>query len=190
MPFIVTPVGFKRCWRCGITKPNEKFRTHKHTDTRNGKSYSRMNVRCSKCIDDDSKEIILRTNRSKIRVKINKSNHAARKYGHKPCITPINELEKTYTETCEYCKRFVGTKINLDHCHKTGIFRAWLCSRCNTKMGVLDSPDIQELIEFYNLRTPQQDSNNGNGPNRDILPWTHDSGSGRDKALVEVQRCE
>ena len=38
----------------------------------------------------------------------------------------------------EFCERNCGRKAtSLDHCHTTGIFRGWLCSRCNTGIGML-----------------------------------------------------
>lgn len=39
---------------------------------------------------------------------------------------------------CEMCGRIAGEKaLHLDHCHETGKFRGWLCSQCNTGLGLL-----------------------------------------------------
>lgn len=42
---------------------------------------------------------------------------------------------------CECCGKPPGEKIfkrlHLDHCHETGKFRGWLCSRCNRCIGAL-----------------------------------------------------
>lgn len=54
-----------------------------------------------------------------------------------------NKLEKRAGEPrpdkCEVCGE--GGRICLDHCHKTGVFRGWLCNRCNLFLGkVKDDP--------------------------------------------------
>lgn len=55
-------------------------------------------------------------------------------------------------ELCEVCKK-KGKKrngITLDHDHRTGKFRGWLCSNCNTALGLAqDDPKIlQALIKY------------------------------------------
>jgi Recombination endonuclease VII len=48
---------------------------------------------------------------------------------------------------CECCNRPPGRKqLAVDHDHKTGKFRGWLCSRCNTGIGSLG--DTMEAIEL------------------------------------------
>jgi hypothetical protein len=56
---------------------------------------------------------------------------------------------------CEICKQPETAKtkfgairnLAIDHCHKTGTFRGWLCSRCNMMLGkVNDNPAL--LIEM------------------------------------------
>ena len=40
---------------------------------------------------------------------------------------------------CECCDQKLNSsaKTHLDHCHVTGIFRGWLCNRCNLGLGAL-----------------------------------------------------
>lgn len=39
---------------------------------------------------------------------------------------------------CEACgNQNAGKSLHLDHCHETGVFRGWLCSRCNTGLGLI-----------------------------------------------------
>ena len=41
---------------------------------------------------------------------------------------------------CECCGCVLhgGAQMHLDHCHKTGKFRGWLCNRCNRGLGYFD----------------------------------------------------
>lgn len=38
---------------------------------------------------------------------------------------------------CECCDRLYGKAMRLDHDHETGLFRGWLCNRCNLAIGLL-----------------------------------------------------
>jgi hypothetical protein len=41
-------------------------------------------------------------------------------------------------ELCECCQKPSTSKaLALDHCHKTGVFRGWLCLKCNLGIGSL-----------------------------------------------------
>lgn len=64
-------------------------------------------------------------------------------------------------EKCEVCGEY-GKKRNgivLDHNHKTKTFRGWLCSNCNTALGLLnEDPKRFDLLKEYLL-------NNENGKN-------------------------
>jgi|SRR5215472_5726164 len=56
-------------------------------------------------------------------------------------------------QCCEICgsdKR----KIDFDHCHQRGIFRGWICHRCNTILGyVEDDPNHLLKLAAYLQRT-------------------------------------
>lgn len=52
------------------------------------------------------------------------------------------------SEICDLCKRSETTVY--DHCHKTGIFRGWLCHRCNRVLGsVYDDIDLLQSMIIY-----------------------------------------
>lgn len=61
--------------------------------------------------------------------------------------------------TCPICNKrsIVGiTKIVLDHNHKTGCVRGWLCESCNTGIGRFDDdPKLVERAKFWLLNTPK-----------------------------------
>lgn len=49
---------------------------------------------------------------------------------------------------CDACGR--GGKICFDHSHNTGAFRGWLCSPCNTALGMAkDDPAVLRALALY-----------------------------------------
>jgi hypothetical protein len=50
---------------------------------------------------------------------------------------------------CDVCRRS-NVPIHYDHCHKSGLFRGWLCRDCNTALGLThDSIKVlQSLIDY------------------------------------------
>jgi Recombination endonuclease VII len=58
-------------------------------------------------------------------------------------------------QQCEVCGRRNGRHggIALDHCHKTGVFRGWICFSCNTILGhCADNPEIlRKLIDYLTV---------------------------------------
>lgn len=79
--------------------------------------------------------------------------------GCKPCyiekVTLIQELHKTappIPDTCACCgKDFKEHNLipQLDHCHTTKRFNAWLCAKCNGGLGKFDD-DIEQLKKAIN----------------------------------------
>lgn len=51
----------------------------------------------------------------------------------------IPNPERPKPENCELCGKHVIArgKMHLDHSHKTGLFRGWLCNTCNLALGHL-----------------------------------------------------
>ena len=55
----------------------------------------------------------------------------------------LNALKKKHKPRKNQCCQVCGISItesgkaNLDHCHKTGRFRGWLCKECNMAIGLL-----------------------------------------------------
>ena len=57
-------------------------------------------------------------------------------------INPTGEVKFGACEICEKEK-----KLCLDHDHKTGLFRGWLCFSCNTKLAFMEK--YKEKAEAY-----------------------------------------
>lgn len=49
-------------------------------------------------------------------------------------------------KACEICNES-DVRICFDHCHKTGLFRGWLCVRCNSALGLVKD-DIKLLMRL------------------------------------------
>lgn len=61
------------------------------------------------------------------------------------------------TARCELCEvKFTErNSAHLDHCHKHGHFRGWLCRKCNTGLGFLqDSKELLSRASAYLTRWP------------------------------------
>jgi Recombination endonuclease VII len=60
----------------------------------------------------------------------------------------IEEAGRNRALRCELCKTPALTVF--DHCHLTGIFRGWICDRCNKVLGlVYDDPKLLKKMARY-----------------------------------------
>jgi hypothetical protein len=68
----------------------------------------------------------------------------AKHRGYAPCNATKDELLAAWTGFCSICGDIGGKKhLCIDHCHKTGRFRGWLCSNCNLVIGSMkDDPAL------------------------------------------------
>jgi len=56
-------------------------------------------------------------------------------------------------KACEVCG-LPSKRICFDHCHKTGRFRGWLCTGCNTALGMAkDNPETLRKLANYLEKT-------------------------------------
>ena len=71
----------------------------------------------------------------------------------------LYEQQKGFCDICGVHQTELKRRLAVDHCHKTGKFRAWLCNKCNTGFAQLgDSAESLEraakfLKERENLNT-------------------------------------
>lgn len=58
--------------------------------------------------------------------------------------------------TCKLCGS--SDKIVFDHCHKTNVFRGWLCDPCNRSLGVLGDnvESLAKCINYMNITEKKQ----------------------------------
>ena len=62
------------------------------------------------------------------------------------CINPPGEVPD---KPCEICG-VEGKDLHLDHDHQTGLFRGWLCHKCNCGLGNFrdDVTTMQKAIAY------------------------------------------
>lgn len=58
-------------------------------------------------------------------------------------------------ENCECCNAKAIKTLHLDHDHKTGKFRGWLCRPCNQAIGMLGD-DVAGLLRAISYLTVKQ----------------------------------
>lgn len=134
MSFFVNPDGSdvtvfietKVCSKCSQTLPVNKFTFH------SGGNYRRTECHtCSRKLSNERKRL-------------------RKQYG----APPVNYVCPVCDRTEEQCKG-EGNKKNgafvLDHCHRTGKFRGWLCHACNRTIGGLERlTEINKAIDYLN----------------------------------------
>ena len=88
-------------------------------------------------------------------------------YNWKRTGKPIPDYPRT--TTCELCGDPPNYRsLHLDHDHKTGKFRGWLCSKCNQGLGLFkDNPELlMKAVEYLkrgNIDKAEQARKNGTG---------------------------
>lgn len=66
-------------------------------------------------------------------------------------VTTGAERRPTAADRCAICRGPGGARgLFLDHDHRTGAARGWLCGKCNTAVGLLnDDPYLFESAKRY-----------------------------------------
>jgi hypothetical protein len=76
----------------------------------------------------------------------------------------LDDLYETLTDVCQACgTQCTMRSIQLDHDHKTGEFRGWLCGSCNRTLGhARDDPGrLQSLVEYLERSSSSRSSAKG-----------------------------
>lgn len=128
--------GTAVCTTCRETKTNEHFKFYTNRVNPDTKHCLYTNKKCNDC-----------TKLYAIHKK--QSEDEVRSMGIK---RPVPTSESPYK--CDCCGKDITTTrtIQLDHCHKKGIFRGWLCKECNISIGNLgdDIEGIFRVIKYLN----------------------------------------
>lgn len=113
------------------------LRLQKLSCTQIGKILGKHTATICRWLNPERTKINIRRNRDSIRGrlcrKLVRSRLYAKHNGNIPCAATIDELVVTLVDKCQGCQRSTEKTgpLCLDHCHKTGKFRAWLCHDCN-----------------------------------------------------------
>lgn len=156
---------YKACRQCSVVKPISEF----YLETRTGtpKTDCKVCFNETRKSDDDyikykvsyreKNKVLLREKTKKWRDRkrckdslgfsmwqwLSTSRNAAKRLGHVPCTATVEELKASYTTICQCCLKD-SKRMLIDHCHKTGKFRGWVCNWCNLLLG--HARDSREVL--------------------------------------------
>lgn len=151
----------KKCAACGLTKTIHHYYTRGENKQRNEckECWGKKCGSWAKANPKKRAEIALNYTKRKrkeqsipyiVGLKLCSSRMYAKKYGHVACTATKEELVTKFVTDCEVCGTPVGFRIHLDHCHKTGKFRGFLCGKCNQTIGFADESEevLLALVEY------------------------------------------
>lgn len=149
----------KRAWR---VKNREKVNQYKRSyRAANKEKHARM----GKAYREANREKISQYRQSyhtknRFRVSLRSSQAAAKREGYAPCVASEAEVAAAFKGECHVCgvsELELKRRLHLDHDHKTGKFRGWLCHHCNLSLGNAgDSPERLESLARYAREHQQQ----------------------------------
>ena len=128
--------GTKICIKCNEEKPLERFITLGRRDLKN--NHIRMNI-CKKCESKKHRQVAEL-----------KKTHTYPDENYK-CPICFKIPEQIVPETNGKTSPFV-----LDHDHKTGAFKGWLCNKCNSALGFFED-DINYVRRALNYLEEYED---------------------------------
>ncbi len=148
----------KYCGGCKAEKPIGEF--YKHAASKDG-----LQHRCKECCKshvrkwsaENKDRVKAKDKATKLKhrfsVSLRKARYVAKKEGHLPCLATAEWIESKFDGFCTLC----GTpeiecnyKLCMDHDRETGIFRGWICGRCNKALGLFkDSKEVLMKAALY-----------------------------------------
>jgi len=126
----------KTCNDCKETKPLDEFYRQKIGNSR--QSY------CKKCCGIRSKKW-QQNNRQRYSYLIAK--HVAEKKGQAAPDEHSYKVAPDAPDRCEICQKKT-ISLKMDHDHKTGKFRGWICHKCNLVLAYVDrAVNLMEYLQ-------------------------------------------
>lgn len=129
---------YRKCPRCGEEKHINDFSIDSTRGPKGRKRY------CKPCANEVTKQSKKRKH---------KSEKAANRYYNLKYKYGLNEsdveiMKEEQNNKCAIC--WEDRKLNIDHCHTTGVVRGLLCNVCNTGLGkVREDPDtLRRAVEY------------------------------------------
>ena len=70
----------------------------------------------------------------------------------------LKKVHRDPPEACECCGRRGGGRLVIDHCHREGSFRGWLCRGCNVSIGGLGdtAEGVRRALAYLSRQTKEQ----------------------------------
>lgn len=148
---IAEKVGLSDCTVYYILCPNkyDKQKRAEWAASEAGREYARKAAKKWRKSDAGRRYLTRPINRVKARLR--RLAHEAKASGYVPCTASPKEVLKRFSNNCESCGGpcTLDTLV-IDHCHLTGLFRGWICARCNSALGLLgdDIACVRNLLSY------------------------------------------
>lgn len=136
----------KECSSCGVLKLHSEF----HKDRRN-KRHLGLTYYCKLCANSKSRAHTEKYSKNSEYKEKKRNSYTKNRYGL--TLEQYTEKLKMQNNACSICKVELltsGSKTHLDHDHKTGQLRAFLCTNCNRGLGHFqeDKTILSNAIEY------------------------------------------
>lgn len=143
----------KQCTNCNRFLGGDRFSSKKHICKNRITTYYKRS-KCRECVNSENlKRYHTKTSTQKAH------KEAAYRYMIKRYGLSLEEYEQMIIiqdKKCYICKQEARqdkhghSRLNIDHCHKTGSIRKLLCHNCNTAIGHAkeDKEVLKKMIEY------------------------------------------
>lgn len=114
---------------------------------------NRRSWRCKKCNLGYQSKARRSSLEVRMAMRLRGARHRAKQRSHEPPIISVEEAVKLYKSQagkCAFCKRCVQevSELSLEHNHRTGEVRGFVCNNCNLLEGILDKFSDEEFENF------------------------------------------
>jgi hypothetical protein len=107
-----------------------------------------MDAPNGRTVDGTCRECVNARVRRQRKEKPEKYGRYSTKYNRKMKGMKGADLDARKVGNCDICNAF-RDPLHMDHCHKTGYVRGWLCAVCNTRLGILELTEWVETAQEY-----------------------------------------